>query len=161
MQTNQATPDELATLYLRGRDVPCPGCGYNRRDGVTMGCPECSHALALKPEAPYRLEIKPRFARFFLVSIMVFSASFLCYSAFLIVKNPSTAFPTRPTYWIWLMEIAFYSIARFSTVWFALSALREIRSKGGTSGRLFSLAILTFVAPAIWEIGQIINYLMG
>lgn len=40
--TDPATPDELATLYLRGRDVPCPGCGYNRRDGTMAACPECA-----------------------------------------------------------------------------------------------------------------------
>lgn len=45
MQTKQATPDELATLYLRGRDVSCPGCGYNRRNGITAACPECDHSI--------------------------------------------------------------------------------------------------------------------
>ncbi|RMH27026.1 MAG: hypothetical protein D6692_08290, partial [Planctomycetota bacterium] len=39
------TPDELAALYLRARDVPCPGCGYNRRDGIAAACPECLHPL--------------------------------------------------------------------------------------------------------------------
>ncbi len=41
----QATPDELATLFLRGRDVPCPGCTYNRRDGTSATCPECRYTL--------------------------------------------------------------------------------------------------------------------
>ncbi len=36
-----ATPDELAALFLRARDVPCPKCHYNRRDGLTAACPEC------------------------------------------------------------------------------------------------------------------------
>lgn len=36
-----ATPDELAALYLRARDVTCPSCGYNRRDGTSATCPEC------------------------------------------------------------------------------------------------------------------------
>lgn len=43
----QATPDELAALYLRGRDVPCPGCGYNRRDGTAAACPECGAGLSV------------------------------------------------------------------------------------------------------------------
>lgn len=42
-----ATPDELAAVYLRGRDVPCPGCGYNRHDGTTAACPECTAKVAL------------------------------------------------------------------------------------------------------------------
>lgn len=45
--TDPATPDELAALFLRGRDVPCPGCGYNRRDGTTAACPECTAEVAL------------------------------------------------------------------------------------------------------------------
>lgn len=45
--TDLATPDELAALYLRGRDVPCPGCGYNRRDGITAACPECLNRLVV------------------------------------------------------------------------------------------------------------------
>lgn len=45
--TAPATADELAALYLRGRDVACPGCGYNRRDAVSSVCPECNAVLAL------------------------------------------------------------------------------------------------------------------
>lgn len=46
-QPTPATPDELAALYFRGHDVPCPGCGYNRRDGTTAVCPECSHKTSV------------------------------------------------------------------------------------------------------------------
>ena len=38
---DQATSDELSTLYLRNRDTPCPNCNYNRRNGTTATCPEC------------------------------------------------------------------------------------------------------------------------
>ncbi len=44
-----ATPDELAAVFLRARDVPCPKCGYNRRDGTTAACPECHTSLSLNP----------------------------------------------------------------------------------------------------------------
>jgi len=44
-----ASPDELAAVYLRGRDVPCAACGYNRRDGTTAACPECGDVLDLSP----------------------------------------------------------------------------------------------------------------
>jgi hypothetical protein len=34
-------------LYLRDRDAPCPGCGYNLR-GVTLDrCPECNRSIEL------------------------------------------------------------------------------------------------------------------
>ncbi len=42
-----ATPDQLAALYLRDRDTPCPACGYNRRDATTAACPECQTPLRL------------------------------------------------------------------------------------------------------------------
>lgn len=45
-----ASPDELAVLYLRGRDARCPKCGYNRRDGVAAACPECGHTLRIVAE---------------------------------------------------------------------------------------------------------------
>ncbi|GJM19621.1 MAG: hypothetical protein DHS20C14_18340 [Phycisphaeraceae bacterium] len=44
-----AGDDEIARVYLRGRDAPCPKCGYNRRDGREAACPECGHALTLAP----------------------------------------------------------------------------------------------------------------
>lgn len=41
--------DEVAHLltYLRGRDVPCPVCGYNLRDLTRPVCPECRHDVML------------------------------------------------------------------------------------------------------------------
>lgn len=50
MSEPPATPDELAATYLRARDVPCPGCGYNRRDGATAACPECGRFIRIAPE---------------------------------------------------------------------------------------------------------------
>ncbi len=49
MDPNPSGLDETASLYLRARDVPCPGCGYNRRDGTDACCPECGHVLTLSP----------------------------------------------------------------------------------------------------------------
>lgn len=42
--------DELAVVYLQGRDVPCPSCGYNRRDGTSPICPECGDQLSIIAE---------------------------------------------------------------------------------------------------------------
>jgi|GEM_PF-2522908 len=42
--------DELAAVYLRGRDVACPGCGYNRRDGTGAACPECGVGYRVGPD---------------------------------------------------------------------------------------------------------------
>jgi len=34
--------------YLRGRDAPCPRCGYNLRDLEEAACPECGLALRIE-----------------------------------------------------------------------------------------------------------------
>ena len=38
----------MLAVYLAGRDVPCPRCGYNLRDLPGDRCPECRNALALR-----------------------------------------------------------------------------------------------------------------
>lgn len=56
-QSTPATPDELATLFLRARDTPCPNCAYNRRGGITAACPECGATLPIgdtTPALPHR-----------------------------------------------------------------------------------------------------------
>lgn len=46
--------DALRRDFCRGRDVPCPACGYNLRNTPAATCPECGRALtlALSPLAP-------------------------------------------------------------------------------------------------------------
>jgi len=39
--------DDLLSIFLRDRDVPCPACAYNLRDLTTSRCPECGHGVAL------------------------------------------------------------------------------------------------------------------
>ncbi|MEM9373862.1 MAG: hypothetical protein AAGA55_09475 [Planctomycetota bacterium] len=34
--------------YLNGRDVPCPGCGYNLRGLRDTACPECDEPLSIR-----------------------------------------------------------------------------------------------------------------
>jgi len=41
-------PDrELLRHFLLGRDVACPGCGYNLRDLTGAVCPECGQGIVL------------------------------------------------------------------------------------------------------------------
>ena len=42
--------NDLLSIFLRDRDVPCPGCAYNLRDLTTNHCPECGRGLALRLE---------------------------------------------------------------------------------------------------------------
>ncbi len=51
--------DEHLRQFLAGRDVPCPGCGYNLRDLVVPRCPECAAPLTLSVN-----QAEPRFAGF-------------------------------------------------------------------------------------------------
>ena len=39
--------DPHLLLFLRGRDVSCPGCAYNLRDLTADRCPECGQQLEL------------------------------------------------------------------------------------------------------------------
>lgn len=44
------TPDEHLNFlrrFTRGRNVPCPACGYNLREQASPMCPECGRALRL------------------------------------------------------------------------------------------------------------------
>ncbi len=52
-----AAPDdaELLKLYLVGRDVPCPKCGYNLRGSVSGACSECGTELKLHVHPVIRL----------------------------------------------------------------------------------------------------------
>ena len=47
-ECNMSEPSEVdkhLVLFLRGRDVSCPGCGYNLRDLASDRCPECGQEL--------------------------------------------------------------------------------------------------------------------
>ncbi len=46
MEVPRLTDEESFLIaFLRGRDVPCPLCGYNLRDLTRAECPECRQAL--------------------------------------------------------------------------------------------------------------------
>lgn len=38
---------DLLLLYVRDRDFPCPGCGYNLRALTSPACPECGQAVRI------------------------------------------------------------------------------------------------------------------
>lgn len=41
-------PDALLVEFLGHRDLPCPVCRFNLRDGVSAACPECGSPLELQ-----------------------------------------------------------------------------------------------------------------
>ncbi|MCP3902774.1 MAG: hypothetical protein GY715_03980 [Planctomycetes bacterium] len=60
-----AGQEDVARLleFLRGRDAPCPLCGYNLRDLTRPHCPECRHEILLTVGVT-----KPRFL-WFLIAV--------------------------------------------------------------------------------------------
>lgn len=44
---DRADEHDLLLAFVRGRDVECPGCGYNLRDLRQPVCPECRRAVVL------------------------------------------------------------------------------------------------------------------
>jgi hypothetical protein len=73
-EPGQAPPQDIIALYLQGRDVPCPACGYNRRDDTTPPCPECGHHLRLQPVARNPLELT-RTSCYWLAGIIIVQAA--------------------------------------------------------------------------------------
>ncbi len=72
---------ELLRRYLAGRDVPCPGCGYNLRGLESGVCPECTEPITLRVSL-----VEPRQGAFIagLIGLAVgigFSAAFLLAAA--------------------------------------------------------------------------------
>lgn len=50
-RTHASEQDRAAAVaFCAGRDVPCPGCGYNLRDSIDGACPECGRVLALRTD---------------------------------------------------------------------------------------------------------------
>jgi len=48
---------ELLRLYLDGRNIACPKCGYNLRGCVGKVCPECGTGLVLHLQPVLRLPV--------------------------------------------------------------------------------------------------------
>jgi len=83
--TNALSEDAIASVYLQGRDVPCPACGYNRRDGASATCPECRHNLSIIHEDGGWKKQFSSLASRYLMMLMVLSgikALLSCYSVY-------------------------------------------------------------------------------
>lgn len=52
MSRDVTEPADLLRLFVQGRDVPCPACGYNLRNTGSARCPECGAAMQLRVGSP-------------------------------------------------------------------------------------------------------------
>ncbi len=148
--------DQIASLYLRGKNVNCLSCGYNRKNGAGSACPECGKDLVLTlsdrlDESQYKT-----LARVCLISITIL-ASFQA---------------LQLLYW-YIMYIQFYNSLQLDTTvviaglsfiaWSLLAAtplviLLKARkhnnrvSLHATITPLISFVLLTFVLTLFWGI---------
>jgi hypothetical protein len=139
-----ATQDEVAALYLRARDVPCPACRYNRRDGVAAACPECG--VRYNPIAQASQQMNKHLARKVLICtwVIVACSAVLNLTAILIGTYSWNSFGSM----ILVIASAGSLIATVLALHFALQANKHHHTSCIVD-LMFSLAI----ASALFTIG--------
>lgn len=150
-----ATPDELALIYLRARDVPCPNCHYNRRDDRNAACPECGHNLLIREGTPLESRAHTaslrRIANIILIAVALAIAGdlFNLVRSLLIVSR--TGMPLQPMIYsfVWLgLNLLFAAIAMFLARKAAV-ALRPNPADTGAALRLLTLAVIAVLMTGI------------
>lgn len=144
--THPATPDELAAIYLRARDVPCPNCGYNRRDGQSAACPECGRIIRVAPQGSGVDERTGRVAS--VVSVVIAcGAALACGAAVMLIAQyrPDTS------------DLVATALL-FATVCAAIVAMnRAVSSRLPDGQRYLRQFIATLgVADALYAVGMLI-----
>jgi len=150
-KTTPATPDEIAAIYLRARDVSCPVCGYNRRDGITHHCPECRAPLDLIPDKHAPGVIPPRLTLACAIGTLVFSGPWLALSIrhtpwLEMIKTISRAFG-RPMNSYQILDVfdflQVFEVASIATAtWFSAAAIRTFRKDKNAATRRTAIALL-------------------
>ncbi len=168
-QPTTATPDELATLFLRARDTPCPKCAYNRRDGITAACPECHATLpigdttqALQLRTTHRIRRCARLTLIFACLLVIPAArsTFLTVDAWL--NDRTSALFVKP----WFIYASLITAVGTLAAWIiliAMSALalrsprtagpdRPVRALLTGYTALLGAAMLSGISNALWYI---------
>lgn len=162
MSDSSDHPDALATLYLSGRDVPCPGCGYNRRTGTSARCPECGHVLLFVPCIPKHVFVRPAAITTFASSLLAGSlCSLLYFGGYGLQRFGTSLFNPFAS----LIEFSFAMLALISIVTVALCAVHlwrwrlHRRSLRRPTALLAATAILYHLGWACFLILMLINNL--
>ena len=149
-QPNQASDDELAAIYLRDRDVPCPSCAYNRRGGHSSTCPECGSALTLIGIDAAKVSNFTKLARSVLLYLWVLALLTTIYKLYYTI-NMAIAFiniPRPRVYYSWLISSSISFIFWLIIFFIALRRWRGARKNETitTKGVVSPIrAILVFV----------------
>lgn len=99
ISSNAAASDASTPLlldFLRGRDAPCPACGYNLRDLTRPVCPECAEPLSLAVATPER----PVGRLILAMTPGLFSGVCTVLLAFLIVSAVTRGGGLPPVWWL-------------------------------------------------------------
>lgn len=147
-QPGQPTPQEIITLYLQGRDVPCPACGYNRRDDTAPPCPECGHHLRLQPMPRNPLDTASLVYTQRAVSIAIAaSAAIVCGAFIYLLRDQPSNFHLQ------LASLAFVTVIG-ATIFGVVTAFRA--NKHGQTTHLRKFIGITGFSAVLFAIGMIV-----
>ncbi len=156
-EPGQAAPSDIIALYLKGRDVPCPACNYNRRDDTTPACPECGHHLRLRPIARNSLELNPKTCYWLAGTLITLAAIFIPIQTYEVVRSftPGTS---RLQGWT-IPEIAM--ILGFLTAGiFAILTILRVRRRHPRAAQSATAAVAALLAGLILPIGSLLTTLL-
>lgn len=143
--TTPIPDDELVAAFLRGRDVPCPKCGYNRRDGESANCPECNEQLRIyiaNPEEQLDHAKVLKSTLILLVTIISVENAYGLASFGLYIYEMWR--PGNGTSLYWLDSGIFWHAA-YGVIWFVILVLAIRRQRTVKMGR--PMDNLRFIAP--------------
>lgn len=148
-QPGQPTPQEIITLYLQGRDVPCPACGYNRRDDTAPPCPECGHHLRLQPMPRNPLDTASLAYTLHAVSIAIAaSAAITCGTIIYLLRD----YP--PNFHRQLATLAFVAVIG-ATIFGVVTAFRA--NNDGQTTQLRKFIGITGFSAVLFAVGMIVS----
>ncbi len=144
--------DKLAAAYLKSRDLPCPSCGYNRRDGETSICPECEHDLAIVHEDGGWKQQFTGFASRYLMMLMVLGSIFtlhLCHSVYSWLGFWMDKNAPRSYAYFFLTLCTFGLIMYFAVFLLSVSRWRGIRKGKAYTPKQLARPMLLYIIVAL------------
>ncbi len=129
-QSKQASDDELAAIYLRDRDVPCPSCDYNRRGGQSSTCPECGSVLTLIGIDAAQVSNFTKLARSVLLYLWVYALLAMAYKLYGTIRMAIVFYnvPRPPMYYAWIVTATITTIFWLTIFIIAIRRWRRLRN---------------------------------
>jgi len=130
IQSHQASDDELAAIYLRDRDVPCPSCDYNRRGGQTSTCPECGSALTLIGINAAQVSNFTKLARSVLFYLWVYALLAMAYKLYGTIQMVITFYnvPRPRMYYSWIVTATITTVFWLTIFIVSIRRWRRLRN---------------------------------